>query len=150
MKCAHVHVSVADLRDSVCCYSKLFGAGPVVQKQDYAKWMLEDPRVNFAISSRHQSIGVNHLGSQLDTDDELRATHAHRRDAGARKIEQEQACCYACSDKYWLALKIPVYGEETAAVNHAASATPAPSSTAAEGSCRVTDTASQAAPSRSR
>jgi len=103
MKRFHVHVAVKDLPDSVRFYSAMFGAAPTVIKPDYAKWMLEDPRVNFAISNRNQTVGVNHLGMQAETDTELEDIHtklaqAHR----AIVAEKSVHCCYANSDKYWV------------------------------------------------
>jgi hypothetical protein len=103
MKRFHVHVSVKSLNESVRFYSTLFGVAPSVTKPDYAKWMLEDPRVNFAISERSRTLGVNHLGLQVDAGDELAALETQLRAADA-SIETEQgvACCYARSDKYWV------------------------------------------------
>lgn len=103
MKRFHIHVSVSDLSESVRFYSELFGADPTVHKADYAKWMLDDPRVNFAVSTHRQPVGVNHLGFQVDTDEELRAMQTQLKAADARMIEEkEQPCCYARSDKYWV------------------------------------------------
>jgi lactoylglutathione lyase len=138
MKRFHVHVSVASLSDSVRFYSQLFGTEPAVRKPDYAKWMLEDPRVNFAISTNRQPVGVNHLGFELDSDEELRGMKAQLAAADARIIqEDEQACCYARSDKYWVTDPagiawetfhtlggIPVYGEDTPVFGHGTSPTP--------------------------
>jgi len=103
MKRFHVHVAVDDLAQSTRFYSALFGATPAVSKPDYAKWMLDDPRINFAISQRGQSPGINHLGLQVDSDDELAALkHAHD-DARLGAIEEgETQCCYAHSNKHWL------------------------------------------------
>ena len=103
MKRFHVHVAVRDLTDSVRFYSAMFGAAPTVIKPDYAKWMLEDPRVNFAISSRNQTIGVNHLGMQADTDLELEDIHAKLAQANRAIVAEKGVhCCYANSDKYWV------------------------------------------------
>jgi catechol 2,3-dioxygenase-like lactoylglutathione lyase family enzyme len=103
MKRFHVHVSVSDLAQSIRFYSTLFGAEPAVVKHDYAKWMLEDPRVNFAISQRGGTPGVNHLGLQTDSDDELESLHARLQQAElAASAEKGVACCYARSDKYWV------------------------------------------------
>jgi catechol 2,3-dioxygenase-like lactoylglutathione lyase family enzyme len=138
MKRFHAHVSVSDLSASVRFYSQLFGSDPTVQKPDYAKWMLEDPRINFAISTHHQPVGVNHLGFQVDTDEELHGMQTQLQAADARMIqEDEQPCCYARSDKYWVTdptgiawetfhtlSSIPVYGKDTAVFNHGESATP--------------------------
>lgn len=102
MKRLHVHVSVADLERSIQFYSTLFGAGPSVQKPDYAKWMLEDPRVNFAISERGHETGVDHLGMQAEDAMELEAIGARLKAAAAlARQEQGATCCYARSDKYW-------------------------------------------------
>ena len=96
MKRFHVHVSVDDLAQSIHFYSTFFGLPPSLANADYAKWMLEDPPVNFAISKRGQPIGVNHLGFQVDSGDELRALRAQLLAADARLVQEaEQACCYA-------------------------------------------------------
>lgn len=98
----HVHVSVNDLDASIDFYSTLFGAAPSVRKPDYAKWMLEDPRVNFAISQRGGAPGIDHLGLQADDDAELQAIGD--RLLAADKValaERGTTCCYAHSDKYW-------------------------------------------------
>lgn len=145
MKRLHVHVSVQDIAASIRFYSTLFAAEPVVIKGDYAKWMLDDPRVNFAISSHRQPVGVNHLGFQVETDDELRGMQAQLQAADARMIQEDaQNCCYAHSDKYWVTDpngiawetfhtlgSIPIYGEDTAVFNHGTSSTPV----AAKGTC---------------
>ena len=103
MKRFHVHVAVDDLDRGIAFYSKLFGAQPTVQKSDYAKWMVDDPRINFAISSRGGTPGVNHLGFQLDSDEEFRAMHEQLAAADAGLVEEVGAnCCYAKSDKYWV------------------------------------------------
>jgi hypothetical protein len=102
MKRKHVHVSVESLADSIRFYSALFNAQPVVTKDDYAKWMLDDPRVNFAISQRRQQVGVDHLGIQVESDEELAEMNA-RLDAAAlpKEVQIDAACCYSKSDKYW-------------------------------------------------
>lgn len=103
MKRMHVHVSVKDLAVSIDFYRNLFGAEPTVIKDDYAKWMLDDPRVNFAISTRADSTGVNHLGIQTDSDEELTDIEARVASAGLSVREESNAqCCYARSDKHWL------------------------------------------------
>jgi catechol-2,3-dioxygenase len=103
MKRFHVHVSVDDLQNSIRFYSSMFGAQPSVSKDDYAKWMLEDPRVNFAISTRGHQSGVNHLGIQAESDAELKDLRVRLIEAQAPVLEQkEAACCYARSDKYWV------------------------------------------------
>ena len=103
MKRLHVHVVVQDLGESVRFYSTLFAAEPTVIKDDYAKWMLEDPRVNFAISNRGGMPGVDHLGIQVEDDDALSRLDARLRDAGRTVHEQKAArCCYARGDKVWV------------------------------------------------
>ena len=103
MKRFHVHVAVSDLAQSTRFYSALFGMQPTVQKNDYAKWMLDDPRLNFAISARTNEAGVNHLGFQADSDDELEEIHARLQTADtAITAEKGANCCYAKSDKYWV------------------------------------------------
>ncbi len=103
MKRLHVHVVVQDLGESVRFYSTLFAAEPTVIKDDYAKWMLEDPRVNFAISNRGGRPGVDHLGIQVEDDGALSRLDARLRDAGRTVHEQKAArCCYARGDKVWV------------------------------------------------
>jgi hypothetical protein len=103
MKRFHVHVAVGNLEQSVRFYSAMFGTGPTVVKPDYAKWMLDDPRVNFAISQRRSPPGVNHLGLQADTEEELEAIHANLRRADDTVVAEKGVhCCYATSDKYWV------------------------------------------------
>jgi hypothetical protein len=102
MKRMHVHVSVENLADSIRFYSALFSAQPVVAKDDYAKWMLDDPRVNFAISQRDHQVGVDHLGIQVESDEELTEMNARLDTAALPKETQTgTACFYARSDKYW-------------------------------------------------
>jgi len=102
MKRFHVHVAVDDLDANIRFYSSVFGAAPTVHKPDYAKWMVEDPRINFAISKRGAKAGVDHLGFQVDSDEELKAL---REQVGAAEIaafdQPDAQCCYARSDKYW-------------------------------------------------
>lgn len=103
MKRFHAHVSVTDLAESIRFYSALFGAEPTVTQPDYAKWMIDDPRVNFAISARGQAGGVNHLGIQVDTEDELTEMRAAVDRAAMPLVEErEVACCYARSNKHWV------------------------------------------------
>lgn len=102
MKRFHVHVVVPKLDESVRFYTGLFGAEPTVLKDDYAKWMLEDPRVNFAISARGGATGVNHLGFQVDSDEELSSLREQAFAASLDVVDQRGAqCCYASSNKYW-------------------------------------------------
>jgi hypothetical protein len=103
MKRMHVHVSVDKLQESVVFYSALFAAKPSVVKADYAKWMLDDPRVNFAISARGRQVGLDHLGIQVEDKDELNEVYARLHRAGGDVIDQSQtSCCYAKSDKSWI------------------------------------------------
>ena len=105
MKRLHVHVGVTDLSTSIGFYSTLFGAEPTVTKDDYAKWMLEDPRVNFAISSgNHAAKGIEHLGIQVENGEELTEVY-DRLKAADRPVLEEGAttCCYAKSEKSWIA-----------------------------------------------
>jgi catechol 2,3-dioxygenase-like lactoylglutathione lyase family enzyme len=126
MKRFHVHLGVRSLEESTRFYSAVFGAEPTVRKADYAKWMLDDPCVNFAISKRGQSVGINHLGVQAETAEELENIHSNLERAD-RSIVAEKGvnCCYAKSDKYWITDpqgiawesfrslgSVPFYGEE--------------------------------------
>lgn len=102
MKRMHIHLRVADLAHNIRFYSALFAAEPAVVKDDYAKWMLDDPRLNFAISTRTAETGVDHLGFQVDSAEEL-AEMQQRLAAADLPIESQEgtACCYARSDKHW-------------------------------------------------
>jgi uncharacterized glyoxalase superfamily protein PhnB len=103
MKRMHVHVSVENIPQAIGFYSALFAAQPAVVKPDYAKWMLDDPRVNFAISTRGREPGLDHLGIQVESQDELHEVYARLRQAGAAVLEQgETTCCYAQSEKSWV------------------------------------------------
>ena len=104
MKRFHVHLGVPDLAASIRFYSSLFGLPPSVEKTDYAKWMLDDPRVNFAISQRGSRIGVNHLGLQAENADELAdlRTQFAAADGSTVVDEANVSCCYARSDKHWV------------------------------------------------
>jgi catechol 2,3-dioxygenase-like lactoylglutathione lyase family enzyme len=103
MRRFHVHVAVDDLEANVRFYSTVFASPPTVQKPDYAKWMLEDPRINFAVSQRGAKPGVDHLGFQVDSDDELKVLRQQVSDAEIAALDQRDAtCCYARSDKYWI------------------------------------------------
>jgi len=148
MKRFHVHVSVDDLPRNIGFYSAMFGAAPTVQKPDYAKWMLDDPRINFAISQRGGAAGLNHLGLQVDSEEDLGALREQVVSADIQAVDQAGAsCCYARSDKYWIQDPqgiawetfhtlgdIPVFGE------HPASAVPV------EAACCVPETAVAFAP----
>jgi len=123
----HVHVSVTDLPQSVRFYSALFAAQPSVLKDDYAKWMLDDPRVNFAISNRGAKAGLDHLGIQAENGAELEEIGSRLAQADVSVLPQKAAsCCYAKSDKYWTLDpqgvawesfhtldSVPVYGSDT-------------------------------------
>lgn len=127
MKRLHIHIAVADLEKSIRFYSALFSAEPAVTKSDYAKWMLGDPRVNFAISTRRGKVGLDHLGIQVESGEELEAIHRSLAEARLPAEAQERAaCCYAESDKYWTVdpqgiaweafqtlNTIPMFGEDT-------------------------------------
>ena len=127
MKRLHVHVAVHDLQQSIRFYSALFAAQPTVKKDDYAKWMLDDPRVNFAISTRANKAGLDHLGIQAESGEELEDLGSRLAQADVAVTAQKGAsCCYAKSDKYWtidpqgIAWEsfhtldsVPMYGQDT-------------------------------------
>jgi len=127
MKRFHVHAHVEDLQASVAFYSKMFAAEPARLEADYAKWMLEDPRINFAISTRGGTPGVDHLGIQTDTDEELAELKARAQAADMTLLDEGSvSCCYARSEKHWFTDpqgiawehfrtlgNIPVFSEET-------------------------------------
>lgn len=103
MKRFHVHVAVTDLDASVCFYTSLFGCAPSVLQPDYAKWQLDDPRVNFAISARGRAAGLDHLGIQVEAAGELADVCTRLAQAGETLLEQPgTTCCYARSDKAWV------------------------------------------------
>jgi catechol 2,3-dioxygenase-like lactoylglutathione lyase family enzyme len=142
MKRFHVHIAVDQLETNIRFYSALFGCEPAVVKPDYAKWMLDDPRVNFAISQRGARVGLDHLGIQVETETALEEVN-HRLDEAALPVAAQKgaACCYAQSDKYWTMdpqgipweafhslAEIPVFGGDSAVrLKSAASACCAPS-----------------------
>jgi len=127
VKRLHVHVAVHDLQQSIRFYSALFAAQPTVKKDDYAKWMLDDPRVNFAISTRANKAGLDHLGIQAENGEELEDLGSRLAQADVAVTAQKGAsCCYAKSDKYWtidpqgIAWEsfhtldsVPMYGKDT-------------------------------------
>ena len=131
MKRFHVHVSVEKLDDSIRFYSSLFGAAPTVVQPDYAKWMLDEPYVNIAISQRGRQPGINHLGFQVDSDAALKEMRNHLVEANASLVEQTGVtCCYTSSDKYWVTdpqgiawetfhslESVPMYGDDTRITN---------------------------------
>jgi catechol 2,3-dioxygenase-like lactoylglutathione lyase family enzyme len=167
MKRFHVHLGVPDLKASVRFYSDLFGTPPAVEKADYAKWMLDDPRVNFAISQRGAGrAGLNHLGLQAESADELAGLHARFNAADRAGVVDEHgvACCYARSDKHWVRdpqgiaweafhslSSVPFFGDEDAAPDAAAGAccTPDTGQSAADAAC-CTPHATVAMPGRAR
>jgi predicted enzyme related to lactoylglutathione lyase len=103
MKRLHVHVAVEDIADAVPFYATLFGVEPSVRKPDYAKWMLDDPRVNFAISARGRAAGVDHLGIQVEGEEDLAIIAGRLTAAGGTVVREHQTtCCYARSDKAWV------------------------------------------------
>lgn len=100
----HLSVAVSELDRAIGFYTALFGVEPSVRKDDYAKWMVDDPRLNFAITSRGRTPGVDHLGLQFETADELTAFKGEATARGLRgRTVEDGACCYARSDKLWLA-----------------------------------------------
>lgn len=131
MKRFHVHVAVERLEESLRFYSTLFGSGPTVSRPDYAKWMLDDPCINFAISQRDRTAGINHLGLQVETAEELAAMRSQLESADAALVEQTGvACCYARSDKHWVTDpsgiawetfrslgQVPMFGDDTRAAS---------------------------------
>ena len=139
MKRMHVHVGVDDLAQSTRFYTALFGAGPSVTKPDYAKWMLDDPRLNFAISAGHAARGIEHLGIQVEDDGELAEVYA-RLKAADRPVLDEGAttCCYAKSTKSWIADPQGVMWETFLTAGEATvygSDAPLASASAAAGNC---------------
>ena len=161
MKRFHVHVAVDDLSKSIAFYSAMFGEQPAVVKSDYAKWMLDDPRVNFAISNRGLAPGVNHLGFQAEDEAELQAIHANLERADTAVVSEKGAlCCYAKSDKYWVTDpqgiawesfrslgSIPLFGNDAVSAGAAEATTSCGSDESRASSCcgptesKVTDTA---------
>lgn len=146
MKRLHINLAVSDLNQSIQFYSALFAAEPAVIKQDYAKWMLDDPRVNFAITTRGERKGIDHLGIQAETPDELHEVFGRLKTAGRPVLEQgETTCCYARSEKSWVhdpdgiawetfltTGESPVYGEDVDTATVAAPACCSPSPVAAK------------------
>lgn len=103
MKRFHIHISVKELEKNIAFYSQVFNTEPSVVKDDYAKWALDDPALNFAISTRGDKVGLDHVGIQTDTDEELTSLRTQLETAGIKGVAQENAtCCYTRSDKYWV------------------------------------------------
>lgn len=134
MKRFHVHMHVDDLAKNIAFYSQLFGAQPARVEGDYAKWMLDEPRVNFAISTRGNKPGLDHLGFQVDEAEELATLKARAEAADLALLDEgTTTCCYARSDKHWITDPQGIAWEhfhslENIPVFHEASAAPAPSS----------------------
>lgn len=146
----HVHVSVRDLPESIRFYSTLFGTAPSVEKTDYAKWMLEDPRINFAISTRDEKVGVNHLGVQVDSDDDLKGLEVQLKQADATMVtECGTTCCYANSDKYWVTDPQGVAWETFRTLGNAPVYGESPVASARKTECCVPSAAADAQPSSS-
>ncbi|MBN8489467.1 MAG: VOC family protein [Burkholderiales bacterium] len=138
MKRFHVHLHVQDLNASIAFYSRLFAAQPARVEGDYAKWMLDDPRINFAISTRGHASGIDHLGFQADSAEELAELRARAEAADAPLLDEgATTCCYARSDKHWVTDPqgiawehyhtlgdIPVFSEARAATAESACCTP--------------------------
>lgn len=143
MKRMHLHVGVDDLDQSIRFYSALFAAAPTVRQADYAKWMLDDPRLNFAISKGHATRGIEHVGIQVENAAELAEVRQRLEAAEGPKLEEAAAsCCYAQSEKTWISDPQGVVwetfltsGSITDYGSSAALATIAASATAAEGTC---------------
>ncbi len=103
MKTFHVHVRVKNIEESVAFYNSLFNTQPTVSKSDYAKWMLEDPKINFAISSGHEALGIEHLGIQVDSKEALSEVYQNMESAKGEIFEEgECTCCYSKSQKSWI------------------------------------------------
>jgi hypothetical protein len=149
MKRFHVHVHVDDLQASIAFYNRLFAASPARVESDYAKWMLEDPKVNFAISTRGSKPGLDHLGFQTESAEELAQLKAQAQGAEMALLDEgETTCCYARSEKHWLTDPqgiawehfhtlgdIPVFNERQQAASGSACCAPAPSGIQSAGSC---------------
>ena len=145
MKRFHVHVGVMDLPASIAFYSRLFDAEPDVAEADYAKWMLEEPRINFAISTRAGKKGLDHLGFQADSDEELNLLLQRLEAAAGPVVEQKgTACCYAESDKYWTVDPAGIAWESF----HTLGRAPVFGEKAAEGTACCTPALSQAVPAQ--
>ncbi|MDO8410526.1 MAG: ArsI/CadI family heavy metal resistance metalloenzyme [Phenylobacterium sp.] len=151
MKRLHVHVSVEDLDRSTKFYATLFGAQPTVVKDDYAKWQLDDPRVNFAISTHGGRVGVDHLGIQVDEGAELAVLADRLKAAGETTFDQEAAtCCYARSDKSWVSdpsgLRWETFHTFGEATTYGEDDVPAMAAPAAAACCGAEPKAQEAAP----
>jgi lactoylglutathione lyase len=149
MKRFHVHVHVNDLQKNIAFYSAMFDQQPARTEADYAKWMLADPPVNFAISTRGNATGVDHLGIQVDSKEDLAALRGNAAKADMAVLDEgETSCCYARSDKYWVTDpqgiaweqfhtldNIPVFSEKPAAKGACCAAAPATATGQAKAAC---------------
>lgn len=140
MKRLHLHVNVPDLAQSIRFYETLFGAPPSVLKDDYAKWMLDDPKVNFAISKRGREAGLDHVGVQVESRGELDQLTDRLKAAGEATLDQEAAaCCYARSDKSWVedpaGLKWETFFTHGEITEYGADAAPLPETVSAGSAC---------------
>jgi lactoylglutathione lyase len=149
MKRFHVHVHVNDLQKNIAFYSAMFDQQPARTEADYAKWMLADPPVNFAISTRGNATGVDHLGIQVDSKDDLATLRGNAAKADMAVLDEgETSCCYARSDKYWVTDpqgiaweqfhtldNIPVFSEKPAAKGACCAAAPATATGQAKAAC---------------
>lgn len=149
MKRFHVHLHVTDLAKNISFYSALFGQEPARTETDYAKWMLTDPPVNFAISTRGTSTGLDHLGLQVDSAEDLQTLKAGARAADLALLDEgETTCCYARSDKYWVTDpqgiaweqfqtldSIPVFREAASSPSASACCTPGTNPTSTAQTC---------------
>lgn len=155
MKRFHVHLGVENLEQSILFYSRLFAAEPTVRKPDYAKWMVDDPRLNFAISSRSGHAGVDHLGLQAENADELARIRTNFAAADQESLQDEPGanCCYAHGDKHWVTDpqgiawegyhtlgEIRYFGEQTGNDTQPSCCAPQNADAAATGSCSVGQT----------
>ena len=123
----HIHLSVSDLDSNIKFYTTMFGIEPTILESDYAKWRLENPSVNFAISNKGRENGLKHLGLELDSDEELNKVHKRIEENNIESLEEKRAhCCYSESDKYWVLdpqgipwenfhslREIPIYGNDS-------------------------------------
>lgn len=139
MKRMHLHIAVTDLTQSIEFYNTVFGTEPSVKKDDYAKWLLDDPAVNFAISSRGAKTGIDHIGIQAESAEELAELKSRMESAELAMVSQEgTTCCYAQSDKHWVQDPTgiawetyhtlgssPTFNDETSAASDSACCAPA-------------------------
>jgi catechol 2,3-dioxygenase-like lactoylglutathione lyase family enzyme len=136
MQRLHVHIGVQDLDTNIRFYTSLFGAEPTMVKDDYAKWMLDDPRVNFAISTHSGKVGLDHVGIQAESADELNDIETRLNAAGiAGEAQVGTACCYARSDKYWTLDPQGIAWESFLTLGSAPTFNEAPEEQSASGCC---------------